>query len=114
MAVTAQQLLTEVNADETALQLAERCVTEADLYVTQYQADSDPDSLITVPPAILDAAVLACARDVFARAKSQNGVMFTNYDSGEQGEGVVVRIARDPLTSVYSILRRWYNPVTAV
>jgi len=114
VAVTAADLLTQVGADSTDNTLAERCVTQAQAYVARYQLDSDPEALITVPPEIVDAAVLACAEDIFTRSKSQNGVMLTNYDEAEGGGGVVVRVARDPLVSVYPVLRRWYNPVTAV
>lgn len=114
MTVTEADLRAQVNAGTGDVALATRCVGQAVEFVTRYQDDSDPDTLIEVPPTIVDAAVLACAEDIFTRSKSQNGVMLTNYDSGEDGSGVVVRIGRDPLASVYPILRRWYNPVSAV
>ena len=114
MTVTAADLLTQVNAGVADTALAKRCVSRAVDYVTQYQVDSDPDDLISVPTGIVDEAVLSCAEDIFVRSKSQNGVVLTNFDSGEDGSGVVVRIGRDPLASVYPILRRWYNPVSAV
>ncbi|MEU4386774.1 hypothetical protein [Promicromonospora sp. NPDC023805] len=113
MAVTAQNLLTEAGADETDLPLAERCVPLALSFVTQYQLESDPEELITVPPIVVDEAVLRCAEDIFTRSKSTNGVMMTNFEGAEDG-GVVVRIGRDPLAPVYPIFRRWYNPVSAV
>lgn len=113
MAVTAQDLLNEVHAGEIDLPLAQRCVPLALSFVAQYQLDSDPDELITVPPIVVDEAVLRCAEDIFTRSKSANGIMMTNFEGAEDG-GVAVRIGRDPLAPVYPIFRRWYNPVSAV
>lgn len=115
MVATAQQLLDlvgeTVTAESTAL--AQGIVDKAILYVEQYQAGNEPDPSVpvVVPASIVDGAVLACAEDIWVRTKAQNGIVLTNYDSGEDGGGVVVRIGRDPLVPVRPLLAPWYPPL---
>lgn len=115
MVVTAEQLLERVRAtvkpETTAL--AQTIVDKAILYVAKYRIDNepDPDVPVVVPVEIDDGAVLACAEDIWVRTKSQNGVVLTNYESGEDGSGVVVRIGRDPLAPVRPLLAPWYPSI---
>lgn len=115
MVVTAEQLLGQVNATVTpaSTALAQLIVDKALLYVAKYRLDSEPDPDVpaVVPEVIDDSAVLACAEDIWVRTKAQNGIVLTNYDSGEDGAGVVVRIGRDPLVPVRPLLAPWYPPL---
>lgn len=112
MAVTADDLLELARASSDADRaLAERCVTLASSYVAKYRQDQDPDGTVAVPPPVVDNAQLSCAEDIFTRSKSQNGVILENYQPGDDGAGVVVRIGRDPLASVRPLLAPWYAPL---
>lgn len=114
MAVTADDLLELVRAGEADRALADRCVTLAPLYVARYRQEQDPTGSVAIPPEIVDQAVLACAEDIFTRSKSQNGVILENYQPGDDGAGVVVRIGRDPLAPVRPLLRPWLPGVFAL
>lgn len=55
---------------------------------------------LAIPDAVLDHALVTVARDLETRDKSPGGV-FAAFGEHDQG----VRLARDPLTPVYPILR---------
>ncbi len=116
MGVTASELMDQVGAtSEKGRLLAQRCVTLAPLYVTRYLEEQSPGPTpVVVPAAVLDAAVLACAEDIYTRSKSENGVILENYQPGDDGSGVVVRIGRDPLAPVRPLLRPWLPGVFAL
>lgn len=116
MAVSATELLDRVGADAEDQQLAEKIVTLAPLFVARYRAAmaADPQNLPTVPDEVLDHATLACAEDIFTRTKSQNGVVLTNFQPGDDGSGVTIRIGRDPLAPVRPLLTPWIPTVFAL
>jgi len=113
MAVTGADLLNQVGGDASDAGLAETIVAKAQVYVAKYREDSEPDPAapVTLPELIEDGAVLACAEDIWTRTKSENGVMLTNYQPGDDGPGVVIRIGRDPLAPVRPLLDPWYPPL---
>lgn len=55
-----------------------------------------------VPTAVLDRAALMCGSELFHARQAPNGIaQFTGFD------GAAVRIARDPMTPVYSLLNQY-------
>lgn len=116
MAVTGADLLEQVGGAASDAGLADRIVGIAQRYVDKYQLDMSPDPAApyVVPPDIADNAVLACAEDIWTRTKSENGVMLTSYQPGDNGPGVVIRIGRDPLNPVRPLLAPWVPTVFAL
>jgi len=113
VAVTAADLLARVGGAASDNTLAQACVGQGVLYVAKYRESMDPDPLVpvTLPEAIEDSAVLACAEDIWVRTKAENGIVLTSYQPGDNGPGVVVRIGRDPLVPVRALLDPWYPPL---
>ncbi|MFJ2297384.1 hypothetical protein [Oerskovia paurometabola] len=117
MAITAAVLLDLVGAGQQApgdAELAQRCVVLAAEFVARYQAEQDPAGVVVIPPVVLEQAELSCAEDIWTRSKSENGVILTNYQPGDDGSGVTVRIGRDPLAPVRPLLRPWLPGVFAL
>ena len=51
-------------------------------------------------------AYLECGSELYHRRSAPNGIaQFTSYD------GSPMRIARDPMTPVYALLRRYISPL---
>lgn len=116
MAVTGEDLLERVGGASSESTLADTIVALAVTYVDGYRLamSPDPDAPYVVPEEPTDNAVLTCAEDIWTRTKSENGVMLTSYQPGDNGPGVVVRIGRDPLAPVRPLLALWIPTVFAL
>lgn len=117
MAITAAVLLELVGSKAPGPEdttLAQRCVALAIEYVARYAAEQDPAGVVVIPAVVLEQTELACAEDIWTRSKSENGVILTNYQPGDDGSGVTVRIGRDPLAPVRPLLRPWLSGVFAL
>lgn len=116
MAVTGAELLSRVGGAAADAGLADKIVALAVVYVEGYQLamSPDPEAPYDVPAEPLDNAVMACAEDIWNRTKSENGVMLTSYQPGDDGPGVVIRIGRDPLAPVRPLLALWIPTVFAL
>lgn len=115
MAVTAGDVLAEVNADDSHADLADRVLASANALVQEYldeavRVDPETGTPVTVPSVILDDAVRTCAVDLFNRAKAPNGVLLQQYDDDGTGS-TAIRVARDPLLAVRPILAQWCRQV---
>ena len=92
MSVTLAEFQAYVGTDEA--DFPQECLTSAIALVTKYIG-----SVTTVPTAINDQAVYICASELFHRRSAPNGIaQFASMD------GSPVRVARDPMTSVYPLL----------
>ncbi len=83
------------NADETAF--VALCWARADALVTQYIGSAE------VPFAIVDGATLDVGSELYHRRNSPSGIA----QFATAGDASPVRLARDPMTSVYAVLARW-------
>jgi len=100
-AVTPQALATYVQTDyasETAY--LTQCVEEAEEMI------SDHTTGATVPPKTRRRAVMEVSADLYYRRKTRNGV--ADFDGMENA--APVRVARDPMTAAYPILRPYVGP----
>jgi hypothetical protein len=102
--VTYQDVLAEAGAGGSDEALATRVLAEANVHVPAYIAEALLDATKPVPTAVLDAATLRCAVDLFARAKAPFGTQILPDGSGQM---VAQRLGADPLGGVYSLLRPW-------
>lgn len=108
MTVTYQAVLAEAGAGASDQATAVRVLAEAEIHVGKYTADNLLVATIPVPTEIMDAAVLRCATDLFARAKAPFG---TQIISDGSGQVVAQRLGADPLGGVYSLVRPWVGRV---
>lgn len=98
MSVTVTQLQDYVGTKETGA-FIEGVLASAELLVTQYVGTA------AVPTTIRDQAVLQAASELFHRRSAPNGVaQFASMD------GQPVRIAKDPMNSVYPLLMPFVKP----
>jgi hypothetical protein len=98
--VTAQDLAVFLNTTLEAHPEIEGLFDEATALVDDYVRDAE------VPEAVLDKAYLRVGRHLYKLDESQTGSVRTQLST----EGTAIaqaRLARDPLTLVYPILRRW-------
>lgn len=120
MTVTAANVLAEVGADAEDADLAARVLTEAAELVRKYLQDhADPAAAVEwpdgypadwptdIPDPILDRAVLGVCVHLFNSSKAPNGVLMQQYDSGDDGSAVALRIGRDPLAAIRGLLAPW-------
>lgn len=116
MAVTGADVLERVHAGASDSDLAEDCASQCMAYVDKWITDNDPDGLIrlTIPVNIIDLAYLVCAEHLFAQAKAEAGVAMTAYQPGDDGAGVQVRIARDPMVEARVVLKPWITDAWAL
>lgn len=84
-------------ADETRRQALLGHLTTASNLVHTYLGAA---AWLAIPDAVLDHALVTVARDLETRDKSPGGV-FAAFGEHDQG----IRLARDPLTPVYPLLR---------
>lgn len=92
MAVTVEQLKEYVGTKDSS-DFPQECLDAANAMVSNYIGSAD------VPFAVVDQAVLTVGSELFHRKSAPNGVtQFAAFD------GQAVRVARDPMTSVYPIL----------
>ena len=95
MSVTLAEFQAYVGTDETEFPL--EALTAGLALVDNYIGDCS-----TVPDAVKDQAVLIASSELFHRRSAPNGIaQFASMD------GAPVRVARDPLTSVYPLLLRF-------
>jgi hypothetical protein len=91
MSVTLAEFQAYVGTDESTF--PQECLTAAQELVNKYHGSSN------IPVAIHDQAVYICASELFHRRSAPNGIaQFASMD------GSPVRVARDPMTAVYSLL----------
>lgn len=89
------------NADDTVFVAS--CWDRADALVAQYVGT------VEVPQAILDGATLDVGSELYHRRNSPSGIA----QFATAGDASPVRLARDPMTSVYPVLARWISPGVA-
>lgn len=104
MTVTSGMVLRDAGAGDADNDVALEVLAEATAYVDAYVAANLVDPLVTVPTAIQDAAVLACATDLFARRKAPFGQQIMTDTSGNP---VPTRLGMDPLAGARAKLQPW-------
>lgn len=98
MSVTVEQLQDYVGTKETGA-FIEGCLASSNALITNYIKSA------AVPATIRDQAVLTVASELFHRRSAPNGVaQFASMD------GQPVRVAKDPMNSVYPILMPFVRP----
>lgn len=91
--ITVADLQAYVGTDETG-DFMTSCVTFANQHVGNYVGAID-----TVPSEVMKQAKLICASEIYHRRSAPNGIaQFASMD------GSAVRVAKDPLSSVYPLL----------
>jgi hypothetical protein len=94
MSVTLEQFQAYVGTDETTFPT--ECLAAGLALVNDYIGTA------TVPASIKDQATLITSSELFHRRSAPNGVaQFATFD------GSPVRVAKDPLNSVYPLLNRY-------
>jgi len=94
--ISPDDLLTYVGGNAADLNFIETCLDQAIELVDAYVATTD------VPESIMDNAYIQVGSELYNRRNAPSGIaQFSSFD------GSPVRVARDPLTSVYSILNRY-------
>jgi hypothetical protein len=83
------------NAEDSAFVAS--CWARADALISQHVG------VVEVPSAILIGAILEVGSELFHRRNSPSGIA----QFATAGDASPVRLARDPLTSVYSVLAPW-------
>jgi len=98
MSVTVEQLQDYVGTKEVGA-FIDGCLTSANSLVSNYIKTA------AVPLTIRDQAVLTVASELFHRRSAPNGVaQFASMD------GTPIRVAKDPMNSVYPILLAFVRP----
>ena len=96
LAVSLGQFQAYLGTDETG-DFIESCLTASTSNVEAYIGE-----ILTVPSEIVRQAILICGSELFHRRSAPNGIaQFASMD------GAPVRVARDPMTSVYPLLQRY-------
>lgn len=91
--ITVADLQAYVGTDESGAFMTS-CVTFANQHVGNYVGAID-----TVPSEVMHQAKLICASEIYHRRSAPNGIaQFASMD------GSAVRVAKDPLSSVYPLL----------
>lgn len=101
MTVTVDDLRGLVNTSIEDDSVLTQCLEFGEELVKRYVSRVSPGS---IPPTVLNEAVLVAAADQFNRRKAPNGVLNQQFD-----DGAPVRVSRDPLVSVRPILASWVN-----
>jgi hypothetical protein len=96
--MTWEDLKSYVGATDTDDTFVEHCWDQANYLVNNF-ADADD-----VPEDLMNRAYLECGSELYHRRSAPNGIaQFSAFD------GQPIRIARDPMTPVYSLLRRYVS-----
>jgi hypothetical protein len=96
MSVTVDDLMDWVGGSYQDQQLLEKCLAQAALLVNEYKGDT------FVPDPVLDHCFLQVGSELFNRRSAPSGItQFSSFD------GAPIRVARDPMQSVYPILLRY-------
>jgi hypothetical protein len=94
---TPEQLLDFVGGNQSDLDFVERCLAQAMMLVNAYCIRTE------IPEEILDNAYLQVGSELFHRRNAPSGIaQFSSLDGTSP-----VRVAKDPMTSVYPLLNRW-------
>lgn len=109
MAIDANQLREEVNANIDDNAALERCVAVAKAILDQHLADQELD-LTVVPAVIQDEAHLAVAVEQWHLRNAPNGVLAQQFGDPDTGGVAPVRIGGDPLRAARQILAPWTTP----
>ena len=97
---TPDDLLNYVGGNQSDRDFAEKCLAQAIMLVNAYCIRT-PE----VPEEILDNAYLQVGSELFHRRNAPSGIaQFSSLDGTSP-----VRVAKDPMTSVYPILNRWVS-----
>lgn len=115
MAVTKEQVRSEVNASAAAIS-DDKIEAEIDLatvlvngYLGGPMDGSAPDPL-PVPEAAYDKAIVVVAVESINQSNAPNGVLNQVYDVGVGDQSVTpVRVSRDPLKPAYPVLAPWVS-----
>ena len=116
VAVTLPDLKTHIGETSTEYDtLLTDHLAEAQALVDQFNKKWDEATETWVvsdaPSAIVDRAILEVGADLWARRNAPNGIANTQFVAADGGAASApVRIARDPMASVYKILGRWVTP----
>ena len=95
---TPDDLLNYVGGNQSDRDFAEKCLAQAIMLVNAYCIRT-PE----VPEEILDNAYLQVGSELFHRRNAPSGIaQFSSLDGTSP-----VRVAKDPMTSVYPLLNRW-------
>lgn len=96
MAVTVEALRGYVGASVSDDSFLETCLDQAVELVDTYVGTTE------VPQVILDNAYTQVGSELYHRRSAPSGItQFASFD------GSAIRVARDPLTSVYAVLNRY-------
>jgi uncharacterized protein YuzB (UPF0349 family) len=95
---TPEQLLDFVGGNQSDLEFCGKCLAQAQMLVNAYCIRT-PE----IPEEILDNAYLQVGSELFHRRNAPSGIaQFSSLDGTSP-----VRVAKDPMTSVYPLLNRW-------
>lgn len=95
-AITLAEFQAYVGTDEIG-DFIESCIDAANQQVGDYIGTVD-----TVPSEVHRQALFICGSELFHRRSAPNGIaQFASMD------GAPIRVARDPMTSVYPLLQRY-------
>jgi hypothetical protein len=98
--MTWEDLKSYVGATDADDTFVEQCWDQANYLVNNF-ADVDD-----VPEDLMNRAYLECGSELYHRRSAPNGIaQFSAFD------GQPIRIARDPMTPVYALLRRYVLPL---
>jgi hypothetical protein len=96
--VTDEQLLAYVGGTQGDLEYVGKCLVQAIMMVNAYVIRTP-----LIPQEILDACYIQVGSELFHRRNAPSGIaQFSSLDGSNP-----VRVAKDPMTSVYPILNRW-------
>jgi hypothetical protein len=96
--VTDEQLLDYVGGTQSDLEFVGKCLVQAIMLVNAYCIRTP-----LIPQEILDNAYLQVGSELFHRRNAPSGIaQFSSLDGTSP-----VRVAKDPMTSVYPLLNRW-------
>jgi hypothetical protein len=96
--VNDEQLLDYVGGNQSDLEYVGKCLVQAIMLVNAYCIRTP-----LIPQEILDNAYLQVGSELFHRRNAPSGIaQFSSLDGTSP-----VRIAKDPMTSVYPLLNRW-------
>jgi uncharacterized protein YuzB (UPF0349 family) len=94
---TDQDLLDYVGGTQSDLEFVGKCLVQAIMLVNAYCIRTE------VPEEVLDNAYLQVGSELFHRRNAPSGIaQFSSLDGTSP-----VRVAKDPMTSVYPLLNRW-------
>ena len=95
---TDEQLLDYVGGNLSDLEYVGKCLVQAIMLVNAYCIRTP-----LIPQEILDNAYLQVGSELFHRRNAPSGIaQFSSLDGTSP-----VRVAKDPMTSVYPLLNRW-------